>query len=526
MVESERYRTFANANLMYLSYESIDCMGMELPQKAIKLLRHKLKNKAFDYHLACILYYADPTGELAKSFERQMHCGDFLQMKAERYVSGELSPDGKEFYMPSHLAPMHPCLGRACTSCSRMRTAALMTHYMPRLQECANGEGLYFVTLTMQNVPGESLKAELRRYYELWRKIRHKRQFEKFIKEKGVIGLRKMECTYHGNAFLYKKKTVWVEKWVRGELRRVPVETFGDWVRDEDGCPKPDPWYDTYHPHFHLFCNSKEFAEWLVQQWLELAGDKADAQAQDIREVYDDSQDIPWKERKGKKGCKEIFKYFTKLITKMADGRWWIDAPSLLTILKAVKGCRTFQRFGTDENWRCGELEEDAIMHEFEGLEDLEIEDGTIFEFVESGMWGDGYWEYQEQISRESLVRVERSGALAELLHDSEEINKSNSYNRKDHADREETRDEVEGSVHRLQERLDEGGDCLDPPRAGASGSDARRCEGSTRCGTALGSGLHEEAARQGQARHPVADVRDSQECGGDWSGGPGEKPP
>jgi len=499
---------------------------MELPQKAIKLLRRKLKNKAFDYHLACILYYADPTGELAKSFQRQMYCGHRLVMKPERYVSGELSPSGKEFYMPSHLAPEHPCLGRACTSCNRMRTAALMSQYLPRLQECANSEnGLWFVTLTMRNVPGEELKAELRRYYQLWNKIRHKRQFERYIKEQGVIGLRKMECTYHGNAFLYKKKTIWVDKWVNGELRRVPVETFDDWERDDDGCPKIDEWYDTYHPHFHLFCTSKEFAEWLVKQWLTLAGDRATATAQDIREVYDDSQTLDWKQKKGKKGCKEIFKYFTKLISKQADGTWYIDAPSLLTILKAVKGCRTFQRFGTDENWHCKELEEDAIENEFMELEDLEIEDGTVFEFVETGMWGDGFWEYQEEITRETLVRVERKGALSELLHDSEEANKSNSYNNKEYADSKETRSEDEGSVHRLQERHDEGRDCLDPPRAGASGTDARRSERSARCGTALGSGLHEEAARPGQARHPSADVRDSQECGGDWHGG-ADKPP
>lgn len=496
---------------------------MELPQKAYKALRSRLKTKAFDRHVACLAYYADPEGELAKAFQRQIHCGDKLVMKEERYVSGELSPDGKEFYMPAHLAPDHPCLGRGCTSCSRMRTAALMTAYMPRLLESANREGLWFVTLTMRNVTGDKLKEEGRRYYKLWAKIRKKKQFERFIKS-GIIGIRKMECTYHGDAFLTEKVPLWHDKWVNGEKRSVREDLVVGFKRDKDGCPIPDPWHDTYHFHFHLLCNSRAFADWLVEKWLEVAGDDADAQAQDVREVYDDTVYHTWQERKGKKGCKEIFKYFTKMITKQSDGRWWINIESLLTILKAVKGLRTFQRFGTDANWGCSELDEDAV--EQEEMEELEIAEGTIFEFVESGMWGDGYWEYVEQITREPLARVERKGGLAEMLQFSEDVNRVITNKDKEYGNRKEVRPEDEGSVHRLQERADEGRDCLDPPRAGASGTDARRCERGARCRTALGGVLHEEAARPGQARCASADVRDCQECGADRAGDRGREPP
>ena len=489
---------------------------MEQTPENIKLLKRRLKYKGFGYHLGAMLHYVEPDGALSKHYQNVMHCGDQLYMKPEQYFMSDHF-DAPEVYRPAHLSTLKPCKGRECPYCNRVRTGVLMNAYLPRLQEIAAEGSLWFLTLTMRNVPGEKLKEELKRYRAIWAKIRKMKKFERYIKEGGVIGIRKTECTYHYNAFLVDLQPQWVED---KDGKKHKEMKFAGWKRDADDCPIADPWWDTYHPHFHFLCNSKEFCEWLMAMWLELCGDDADKQAQDLRQVYDDTLDLPWKERAGKKGVREIFKYFTKLVTHLSDGRWWIDAPSLNTIFKAMSGSRVFQRFGTTENWECEEVAEDAYEEE-----PLEIEEGSVFDFLETGFWGNGTWQYIEHYSHEVLVSMPRRGGLAEMLRDSEGDSVITTNKDRENADSKETRQEVEGSVHRLQERSDEGRDCLDPARAGASGTDARRCEGSTRCRTALGSELHAAASEEGQTRHTAADVRGCQERGGDRPGGGGSPP-
>ena len=489
---------------------------MEQTPENIKLLRRRLKYKGFGYHLGAMLHYAEPDGQLSKHYQNVMHCGDQLYMEPERYFMPE-HIDGKEYYRPAHLKTMKPCKGRECPYCNRVRTGVLMNAYMPRLQECAGNEGLWFVTLTMRNVPGESLKAELKRYSAIWQKIRHRRQFERFIKEGGVIGIRKTECTYHHNAFLMEQKPVWIEK----DGKKHCEMRFLDWKRDEDGCPVPDPWYDTYHPHFHFLCNSREFAEWLLEMWLELAGEDADRQAQDIRQVYDDTLELEWKQRAGKKGIREIFKYFTKLVAHLSDGRWWIDPNSLNTIFKAMSGSRVFQRFGTTENWKCEEVPEDAYEEE-----PLEIEEGSIFDFLETGFWGNGTWQYIEHYTQEVLVSMKRKGGICEMLRDSEgEEVITNNINSDNHGKTIQTR-QAETEVDRLQERRDERRDRKGPGQSQNAGTHDRRGEAVPERTGVLGSELPRQDAQQREARSAPPDVRAGQECGGGRPRDPGLEPP
>lgn len=422
---------------------------MPISQTDIKTLRRRLRRKGFGRTLAGLLLFAKkdadgkPCSPLAKSYANMYHCQDQMVVQ-----DGVLS------------APFH-CNHRGCPECNRIRTAVLIDAYLPRFEEeQRKGHKLYFVTLTRRNVKPEELKKELVSYHETWSKMTDMAAYRNFItperavtaherraakaREKAelwqnrgflnpktqervqhflevekeelqkaeeyrskypIIGIRKLECTYHHKRFITCVENGIVQ-----------------YKRDARGNRIPDPYFDTYHPHFHILCNSLEFAEWLKATWLELCGDRADEKAQDIREVYDN--DTPKEEKKGKKGLKEIFKYFTKLVSKnVVPGRspkhesWFIYADALDNIFTAMSGRRVFQRFGQDEVWQCEEIDEENI-EEHSVIEGM---DNDVFEFLETGMWGDGEWTMVSRQTGDVLVSVERKGRLCSMLRYAEE---------------------------------------------------------------------------------------------------------
>ena len=88
-----------------------------------------------------------------------------------------------------------------------------------------------------------------------------------------------------------------------------------------------------YHYHYHVIIDGKENAEFLVKRWLELIPE-AEPQSQDCR-IADSGSFI------------ELFKYFTKLVTKKASGkRVIVEYTRLDVIFTALRGKRTFQAFG------------------------------------------------------------------------------------------------------------------------------------------------------------------------------------
>ncbi len=88
-----------------------------------------------------------------------------------------------------------------------------------------------------------------------------------------------------------------------------------------------------YHPHVHLIVEGRAQAEALVGRWLELFPEARRA-AQDIRPC-------------GPGEAKELFKYFTKLATKAADGTSLpIPVEALDIIFSAMRGRRVYQSVG------------------------------------------------------------------------------------------------------------------------------------------------------------------------------------
>lgn len=343
------------------------------------------------------------------------------------------------------LMTVYHCKCKACVQCNRLRTAELMRTYLPRLRQEVGQ--LYFVTLTRRNVFLDDLETEIQTYYEKWRglmqdsfirkrlnpekeierlqnkikgyqdKIRYWsdhlmsdngafipaskrdyqiRKYQSKIQEveaelaewgsrAALIGLRKLEVTYHHQEFLEVKNR-------QGK--------FIKYILDENGNQIPDPWYNSYHPHFHLVVNSKEVADWLVAQWLKENEGFAEPQSQKIIKCKNDYF------------SKELFKYFTKITAYTAKGRWIFINP-LDMILRAEAGKRIFQRFGSNESWRCEEVDEDQIKDEA-----LAISDTTDdrYEFVDDG----SSWMYVSPDTGNVLVSVKKRGKIFSMLDELE----------------------------------------------------------------------------------------------------------
>ena len=180
------------------------------------------------------------------------------------------------------------CKNRWCIVCNRIRTATLMNGYLEQIKEFKSGA---FVTLTRVNVVGADLRSEIDSIVKLFGLIQRK------AKRLGYnhTALRKLECTYNSK-------------------------------------------HRNYNPHLHVICSNMELATFIRKEWLK-RNPKAYKGAQDIQPLTEHS-------------AKELFKYFTKLITisKQRDNRGIkqveLNARALDTILQSIRNKRTFQTYG------------------------------------------------------------------------------------------------------------------------------------------------------------------------------------
>ena len=243
------------------------------------------------------------------------------------------------------------CKNRWCLVCNSIRTAQLIIKYKPILD---TWEDKVMVTLTKgPRCKGAELKGvieEMQKTFIQIRKIFNKRH-ERSNGDR-FVGLRKLECTY-------------------------------------------DPKTNTYHPHFHLIMECPFIAHDFLEFWLK-KNPKANRKAQDIRPADDNS-------------ITEVFKYFTKVITKSKEGESTIYADAMDVIFNAIKRKRTFQNFG----FKVGKVDftEEEISEVMDELLDVceWNQDATDWVSTETGEMLSGYIAgdgMRELVTKKIVVRT------------------------------------------------------------------------------------------------------------------------
>lgn len=182
------------------------------------------------------------------------------------------------------------CKNRWCLTCNRIRIANLINGYRLEIEAMKDP---YFVTLTCRTVDAENLKNRIDEMIKEWRMIYENSRGQK----RKLKGIRKLECTARPGG--------------------------------------------KYHPHFHFMLDGKESAEWVLEQWLKRWPQESEREAQDLRKA-------------NKGSCLELFKYFTKLITKQIQPGLFnsktivkfMHAERLDVIFQAMRKRRVYDAFG------------------------------------------------------------------------------------------------------------------------------------------------------------------------------------
>jgi len=182
------------------------------------------------------------------------------------------------------------CKNRWCLVCNRIRTANQINGYRKPLQDLPDKR---FLTLTIPNVSEKELPKAIEEMRDTFvlinRHIREKRKIS-------FAGIRKLEVTYNSER-------------------------------------------NDYHPHFHCIIQGENVSRLFLDEWLERYP-AATRAAQDDRPADD-------------RTIKELFKYFTKIVTK---GN--IHVAALDVIFRAMYGLRVFQPFGVKKAVVSEDIEE------------------------------------------------------------------------------------------------------------------------------------------------------------------------
>lgn len=222
------------------------------------------------------------------------------------------------------------CNQRWCLVCNSIRTGKMINGYLPAIEDMVNP---YFVTLTVKNVNAYDLKYTIEEMQRDFRRTMDK------LKKRGIVlkGIRKVEVTFN--------------------------ETSKD-----------------YHPHFHCIVDGCKASFALVADWLKRHPDHASYKGQDIRFA-------------DKETPTELFKYFTKLLTKSGQ----FLAPEMDVVFRAMKDKRVFQPFGGIKK-----QSEDVELNE-STLIDWKPETVEIWQRQEAGKYTDWYNANGEALSEAEL---------------------------------------------------------------------------------------------------------------------------
>jgi len=193
------------------------------------------------------------------------------------------------------------CKNRFCLVCVSIRKADMINRYKPIIEHWSN---IHFLTLTVKAQPYQNLNKWMGGMIKAFDKIR-RRCYRRYKRGKGpkLIGIRSLECNFN-------------------------------------------PKSKTYNPHFHILCATKEIAEIIKKEWIEL-WNRAEKKlvvhfAQKIKKVTNTEKQIIEAIKYGAK----IFVDPTMRKEKYKGKTYKIYAAGLHEIHKAMDGHRLFGSFG------------------------------------------------------------------------------------------------------------------------------------------------------------------------------------
>jgi hypothetical protein len=225
------------------------------------------------------------------------------------------------------------CGCRWCNVCNRIRTSKLISGYEPVLRQMKDK---YFVTLTLPNCENWELVKIIQFMLTTSRRVQDqlKKQRQRKKIDFQLVGMRKLECTYNATQ-------------------------------------------NTYHPHFHYIIQGAAASHALLESWL-AALPQANRAAQDIRPAVLNSE-------------KELFKYFSKFVSKTGKGDTVVVVRALDNIFSSIVNRRVFQPIGIK---KFIDVSEDVAEIRGSWYDELEYVDG-----IKHWNWNGENWKDEHENS-------------------------------------------------------------------------------------------------------------------------------
>lgn len=236
------------------------------------------------------------------------------------------------------------------------------------------------VTLTVPNVPGDKLNDKLDELMKAWNRLQTYKRYKTAVKG-----------WYRGLEISHNVQK-WQGKWVKTKNGKQRFVMFFD----ENGNKIPNPFYDTYHPHFHcIMAVSKSYfdntqyipqAEWL-EMWRKATRDNSITQV-DVRKV------------KPKKGADttdiigavcEVTKYTVKNGDYILPKDWNMTLSSVEVLDKALANRRLVAFGGVMKEWHKKLNLDDEVDGDL--IEDGEDVNGELIG-ERCAIWYVGYQQY------------------------------------------------------------------------------------------------------------------------------------
>jgi len=343
-------------------------IGKERPWR-----EHKIENMTVEQAYRGLAECSSEADYWTKKAERLQNCGVHLWFNI--FSDGT----GGEKMKIKHA---ESCRVRLCPLCTWRRSIKIHTH-MRKILEHMQEENKYqyiLVTLTVPNVPGDKLNDKLDELMKAWNRLQTYKRYKMAVKG-----------WYRGLEISHNVQK-WQGKWVKTKNGKQRFVMFFD----ENGNKVSNPFYDTYHPHFHCimavnksYFDDKQYipqAEWL-EMWRKATRDNSITQV-DVRKV------------KPKKGADptdiigavcEVTKYTVKNGDYILPKDWNMTLSSVEVLDKALANRRLVAFGGVMKDWHKKLNLDDEVDGDL--IEDGEDVNGELIG-EKCAVWYVGYQQY------------------------------------------------------------------------------------------------------------------------------------